>query len=345
MRRRSSGNFWWVFLFFIFFANSDAFATLFLLAIAAVVGYLLYRSVKSSETNTHTNPRASGRRSTVRRYGMSDSSHSSDQKAWVNSWLLKQYRNGINPVRVSTSGGHTITLTMKSERFTNLDALETDCDGHYFRSVTSFRQKYPALYNEMFDCLLAAAKEDGKVRNPDVVDAEYTERTETMKEEPKPQQNAKKAGSAALSDAESFRETINDLNDAIPDEEISNSLYETTSLLKQLSDLEKRFPDQKPRLNKLYKTYLPYLVEILNQYKTLQHVETDANYKENEENLKKTIGHINAAMRDHLIPSMSESDSINLSADMSTLEAMLRKDGMTADDDIQQAMRKERTGS
>jgi hypothetical protein len=42
---------------------------------------------------------------------------------------------------------------------------------------------------------------------------------------------------------------------------------------------------------------------------------------------------------------MSESDSINLSADMSTLEAMLRKDGMTADDDIQQAMRKERTGS
>ena len=148
-----------------------------------------------------------------------------------------------------------------------------------------------------------------------------------------------------MSDAESFRDTINDLNDAIPDEEISNSLYETTSLLKQLSDLEKRFPDQKPRLNKLYKTYLPYLVEILNQYKTLQHVETDANYKENEENLKKTIGHINAAMRDHLIPSMSESDSINLSADMSTLEAMLRKDGMTADDDIQQAMRKERTGS
>lgn len=46
-------------------------------------------------------------------------------------------------------------------------------------------------------------------------------------------------------------------------------------------------------------------------------------------------------MKERLIPAMSESDSINLSADMSTLEAMLRKDGMTVDDDIMEALKQQ----
>jgi bisphosphoglycerate-dependent phosphoglycerate mutase len=71
----------------------------------------------------------------------------------------------------------------------------------------------------------------------------------------------------------------------------------------------------------------------------MQHVQTDSNYEQNVESLKNTIRHLNSAMKDRLIPAMSENDSINLSADMSTLDAMLRKDGMTADDDIMMALK------
>ena len=143
----------------------------------------------------------------------------------------------------------------------------------------------------------------------------------------------------------SFREQINALNDGIPDEEISNGLYETAALLKQLDDLERTFPKQKGKLKKLYSNYLPYLVGILQQYTRMQNVQTDANYEQNVQSLKDTISHINSAMKDRLIPAMSESDSINLSADMSTLEAMLRKDGMTTDDDIMMALKQQTSAS
>jgi hypothetical protein len=44
---------------------------------------------------------------------------------------------------------------------------------------------------------------------------------------------------------------INDLNDDIPDDEISTSLYETTALLKQIQYFEEKFPDSHKKLDKL----------------------------------------------------------------------------------------------
>ena len=85
-------------------------------------------------------------------------------------------------------------------------------------------------------------------------------------------------------------------------------------MLKQLSDLERAFPNQTGRLKKLYSNYLPYLIGILEQYVKMQHVQTDSNYEQNVESLKNTIRHLNSAMKDRLIPAMSENDSINLSA-------------------------------
>ena len=46
-----------------------------------------------------------------------------------------------------------------------------------------------------------------------------------------------------------------------------------------------------------------------------------------KEKLKKTIGLINEAMKT-IISGMTDRDFINLSADMSTLEAVLQKDGL-----------------
>ena len=181
------------------------------------------------------------------------------------------------------------------------------------------------------------------------LDVEYVPKTQSAPAS-KPKQKTKPASSAQKQeeqkpvpphDAETFRDAINTLNNNIPDEEITNSLYETSALLKQLSDLERAFPEQKGKLKKLYSNYLPYLVGILQQYTKMQHVQTDANYEQNVESLKNTINHLNSAMKERLIPAMSESDSINLSADMSTLEAMLRKDGMTVDDDIMEALKQQ----
>ena len=47
-----------------------------------------------------------------------------------------------------------------------------------------------------------------------------------------------------------FIEEITSLNNDIPDEEISNGLYET-ALLKQVQTLESKFPNSKDKLKKL----------------------------------------------------------------------------------------------
>ena len=336
--RSSPNGFWILFLLFFVFGFFDSIIPL--LLIFGVVTYIMTRAVKASRENQYTSTAASSRRQTVRRYGMSDTRHSADKKARINSYLLKRFRSGERAITL-TSGSHNIVLTLRGGKFSSLDALEVDCDGHYFRTVADFRREYGEIYDQMFDTLLTMEQNDVAIVAPNVVDVEYVPKTGTAKKPapaPKPKEPEKP------NDAVSFREKINALNDGIPDEEISNGLYETSALLKQLDDLERTFPKQKGKLKKLYSNYLPYLIGILEQYTKMQNVQTDANYEKNVQSLKDTINHINSAMKDRLIPAMSESDSINLSADMSTLEAMLRKDGMTTDDDIMMALKQQNSG-
>ena len=132
------------------------------------------------------------------------------------------------------------------------------------------------------------------------------------------------------SSAQSYIDQINALNDAIPDEEISNGLFETCALLKQAQKLEITFPASKGKLKKLYEYYLPILVRILKQYDALQTAQTDPNYAETKEKLGKTVVLINDAMK-NMIASYTDQDFINLSADMATLNAVLKKDGLTSD--------------
>ena len=342
--RRGPNFFWLLFILFFWFGFFDSIIPL--LLIIGVAAFLMFSAVKASKENEYTADNATTRRSTVRRYGMNDTHHSADKKARVNAYLLKRFRSGDQTISLA-SGTHNIVLTMKNGRFSSLDSLEVDCDGHYFRTVADFRREYGEIYDQMFDTLLTMEQNDVAVVQPEVVDVEYVPKTEPVtssvrRNAPKEKQEAAKEEKAEPTDAESFREVINALNEGIPDETISNGLYETSALLKQLSDLERAFPKQKGLLNKLYSNYLPYLVDILKQYTKMQNVQTDANYEQNVDALKNTIAHINSAMKDRLIPAMSENDSINLSADMSTLEAMLRKDGMTNDDDILYALKQQK---
>ncbi len=342
--RSSPNGIWILFLFFFIFGFADTLIPL--LLIMAALTFFMVKAVKASKENNYTSRASSAPRSTVRRYGMSDSRHTAAQKARINAYLLKRFRNGDRAITLS-SGTHHIVLTMKNGSFSSLDALEVDCDGHYFNTVGEFRQKYGELYDQMFDTLLTMEMNDVAVVQPTVVDVDYVPKSGTASasaaSSSKPKNESKKTVKEEKqpSSAAEFREAINSLNDGIPDEEISNGLYETSALLKQLDDLERAFPEQKSKLKKLYTKYLPYLIGILKQYTKMQNVQTDANYEQNVKGLKDTLRHINSAMKDRLIPAMSETDSINLSADMSTLEAMLRKDGMTTDDDILAALKRQ----
>ena len=128
--------------------------------------------------------------------------------------------------------------------------------------------------------------------------------------------------------AEGFIEQINEYNTDIAHDDISNYLYLTSSLLSNISILEKRGVSDSRKTRKLYMYYMPILMDILDNYckmKDNKYVSSDV--KQMEEKLIKTIILCNEAIKT-LLASLNEEDLLNMSVNMNTLENILKKDGL-----------------
>ena len=330
MRNRSFGDYWFLFVLFIIFGGSG------LLPFAIIMGSIfavMYAAVKAANKTTTSNTYRRKTNSygyTQRRTG---NTHTAADLAKINVYLRKYFRNNSH---LEMPNG--IELFLRTDEYSNLNNLDVYRNGTRIGTLNDFRTRYKELYDNLFETLLAMAKNDQKASGVEIVDAEVEEKKKTPKKKQTKKEEVKEETKAT--NAKQFMETINGLNSDIPDEEISNGLYETSALLKQIDMLETKFPESGKKMTKMYDYYLPYLTKILQQYTNLQTVKSDANYERNVEQLKGTIKSINEALNT-IIPSMSDSDFTNLSADMATLEALLRKDGLTGGIDMVETMKKD----
>jgi len=313
--RRSGGNFWIFFLLFIFFASDGVLPLLF---ITAALAFFMMKAVsagKEKEEQSYTYSHARPARS---------ESHTSSELAQVYEYLRRHFTK-----KRILDMPNNIDLVLRTKSYKTLSNLDVYRNGRRVGTLSEFRRRYSDMYDQILDTLVSMAAANTAVQ--EVVDAEVVH----QKEEVKPVEEVKKEDQKPGADY--YIQVINDLNDDIPDDEISTSLYETTALLKQIQYFEEKFPDSHNKLDKLYTHYLPILTRILKQYTLLQVAKTDPSYESTYTDLKKTINLINQAMQT-IISSMTDNDFINLSADMSTLEAVLQKDGLTGDSDISQAL-------
>ena len=290
--------------------GTGSFIPLFL--IMATVMSLMFRAVNMSNQQ-QINRRRTNRRRTQTTVDYTSTSQSRADLARINVYLRKYFRSSKQ-----LDMPNNIDLVLREDVYKSLFSLDVYRDGTRIGTLADFRKKYGDLYDQMFDTLLSMAINDQTSPQGDVIDAEIID------------EKKKESSSGEEKRGMYFARVINELNDNIPDEEITNGLYESEALLKQLNEMEKKFPDSKAKLDKLYQYYLPIQVRILNQYANLQNVKSDPNYASTVDNLKKTIGLVNQAMT-QLISDMSDSDFINLTADMSTLEAVLQKDGLAGE--------------
>ena len=319
MRNRGNGSFIWIiFLIFIF---SGGLGALFpLLLIIGVVMAITMGAVQTSNRQESIRNESYRRTENYYRAG-SAKKYSAAQMAKINVYLRSWFRT-----RRSLPIGSNIDLRIHGERYASLASLDVYRNNSYICSLSDFGRRYPDSYNEILK-ELASLSEQGHAASDEVIDVEATDSVrEQKKEEPKKEEKKTKG-------SQEFIDEINRLNDDIPDENISNGLYETCALLKQIQTLEERFPASKDKLRKLYEYYLPILVRILKQYDNLQAAQTDPSYETTKEKLTRTITLINDAMKT-IISSLTDQDFINLSADISTLEAVLQKDGLTSDGQI-----------
>ena len=129
-----------------------------------------------------------------------------------------------------------------------------------------------------------------------------------------------------------FIKTIESYNIDITDEVISQGLYSSVALLKQLVLLQEKYPKTNRKLTKLTSHYLPILTEILKNYTTVSSTHADRNEVDDmREKLNKTIILINEAIK-NITSSLFQEEMMNLSADMTVLENILKSDGLIEDE-------------
>ena len=312
---------WWVFFAFLF---TGGWGILPLVVILGIVLAILTKSLKTNRDDS-TGYRARPNLNDYKTYDTSSSKYSAADLAKVNVALRKYFRDHKSLAVLSD-----IDLRLRGSAYTSLSSLDVYRNGDYVCSLDAFGVRYHEMYEEILGMLVRFSQQDAEV-----FDAETAETTDTTEQKP---QAAEEAPKKTLKTAQEFIDQINSLNNDIPDEGISNGLYQTCSLLTQIQTLQKKLPGSQGKLEKLYQYYLPILVNILQQYSNLQSA-GGQNLAKTKEKLTQTIDLINGAMKT-IIQSMTDSDFINLSADMSTLSAVLEKDGLAGDHSISDAVAK-----
>ena len=302
MRRNGSGfGFFGLILFFMIFGDLIGGLTVALMSLIPLgaIGLLIYSIVKGGDSNKKNDfNRAVPKK---KAYTMKNGDLNKIDKK-----LANYFKHNISLPVVDD-----ISLTTQSGKFTTADQLYLTYKDEKICKLGEFNSQYGDVYKKIMDLLLVFSTKD-----------EDFLKAEVKVEEPKKKNK--------LSSGEKYIERINELNNSIPQEEITNGLYQTCDLLKQLNYLTEN-KDDNPKVTKLYDYYLPILVSALEKYKKLQDSKViNDDFKQTEAGLIKTIVLINEALKT-IIGSMQEDDYMNINADVSTLQSLLKKDGYGSD--------------
>ena len=309
MKRRNGFSFGFFGLFILFGVFGEFVAGLAGLVVMLIplgaIGLLIYAITKGSNKNSNINNNSSNNyfnnNKNTKAYNLNNADINKIDKK-----LNNYFKNNISLPVIDG-----ISLTTQSGKFTTVDQLYLTYKDEKICKLCEFRNQYGDVYKKIMDLLLVFSNKGDDILKADV-----------QTQEIKP--------SKKLSDANKYIDEINKLNDAIPQEEITNGLYQTCDLIKQVDLLSENHKDNN-KITKLYDYYLPILVSALEKYKKLQDskVKSDDFYQ-TEAALIKTIVLINEALKT-ICASMQEDDYMNINADVNTLQSLLQKDGYGQD--------------
>ncbi|MBR5755094.1 MAG: hypothetical protein IKX97_04680 [Erysipelotrichaceae bacterium] len=210
-----------------------------------------------------------------------------------------------------------VSLSTKSGTYSTVDNLYVCYKDEKICQLSELKKTYPGAYEKIIEAMSKVTKKDIKA---------MTEAGKKKKEDGKKEKKEEKK-KESFSQAEEFIDKINSLNKDLNNEEVTNGLYQTCDLLKQIDVVDREDGTVDPKLNKLYEYYLPILEGILTDYKRLSDSPVQGDeFKKCETQLVKTIKLINEALK-IIYNSLHEADYMNLNADINTLQSLLKQDG------------------
>jgi 5-bromo-4-chloroindolyl phosphate hydrolysis protein/nucleoid DNA-binding protein len=173
---------------------------------------------------------------------------------------------------------------------------------------------------------------------------QYLKTKEAMKQREQEQIDRKKAEEDRLKDpslkelreviekGRNYIKGIKEANDAIPGIEISNKLYRLEQITNKIFNYVEQHPEKLTQLNKLMNYYLPITLKLVNTYKDLdmQPVQGE-NIKTAKSEIEDTLDTIVFAF-EKLLDDLFKDIAFDISADISVLETMLSREGLTERD-------------
>ena len=158
----------------------------------------------------------------------------------------------------------------------------------------------------------------------------YTEPTPAPA--PKPEKQPEKQ--TDMPERDQYKKILDELrrvNDAIPDEEMSDKISRLEAVSAKIFEQAKSDPDKLPQMRKFMDYYLPTSLKLLNTYAELdnQGVEGE-NISESKRRIEQTMDTLVKAFENQL-DRLFASDALDVSTDIDVMQNMLRADGLTDD--------------
>lgn len=149
---------------------------------------------------------------------------------------------------------------------------------------------------------------------------------------PKPEKQPEKQPD--MPERDQYKKILDELrrvNDAIPDEEMSDKISRLEAVSAKIFEQAKSDPDKLPQMRKFMDYYLPTSLKLLNTYAELdnQGVEGE-NISESKRRIEQTMDTLVKAFENQL-DRLFASDALDVSTDIDVMQNMLRADGLTGD--------------
>ena len=135
-----------------------------------------------------------------------------------------------------------------------------------------------------------------------------------------------------IQEGKEYIRQIKEANDAIPNEDISNQLFELEDVTTRIfAHVEKR-PAKLPEISKFMRYYLPTTLKLVNAYREFESQPVQGeNISAAKTEIQGALVTINRAF-ENLLDSLFENDALDISTDISVLHTMLAQEGLTDSD-------------
>jgi hypothetical protein len=124
---------------------------------------------------------------------------------------------------------------------------------------------------------------------------------------------------------------IREVNDAIPDPEISARIYEIESLTSKIFNAVQEKPEKLPQIKSFMSYYLPTTLKLLHSYADFDKSGADGdNIRAAKADIERILDTLVDGFKKQL-DKLYETDAMDISSDINVLENMLRRDGLSGD--------------